>query len=62
MSPIVIAHKAESSEGERPSKCEQTQKLMLICSDVPKKATTENSKFPYCLLKWMNPTRCKYTL
>ena len=26
---------------EHPRKCEQTAKLMLICSDVPKKAITE---------------------
>ena len=50
MSGILIAHKVESSEGDRPSKYEQTHKLMLICSDVPKKAITENSKSPYCLL------------
>ena len=36
--------------------------LAGICSDVPKKAITEDSKFSYCLLTWMNPTYWKYTL
>ena len=38
MSKILMAQKAESSEGDRLSKYEQTHKLMLICSDVPKRA------------------------
>ena len=45
-----------------PSKYEQTHKLKLICSNVLKKAITENSKFSYCVSTDMNPIYCKYTL
>lgn len=38
MSTIFIAHKGESSERDLPRKYEQTQNLMLICSDMLKKA------------------------
>ena len=41
MSSIIRAQNVESSKREHPGKCEQTTKLMLICSDVPKKAITE---------------------
>lgn len=34
----------ESSEGDHPSKCEQTHKLRLIYSDIPKKVIIENSE------------------
>ena len=50
MAIILTVHKVESSEGDFPSKYEQTHKLMLICSDVSKKAITENSKLSYSLL------------
>ena len=61
MSAIIIAQKVESSGGDRPSKYEQTHKLMLICSDGPKKAIRENSNLLYCLLTEMNRTYFKYT-
>ena len=44
MSTIFIAHKGESSERDLPRKYEQTQNLMLICSDMLKKAISENVK------------------
>ena len=62
MSTILIAQKVESSEEDRPGKYKQTHRLFLICSDVPKKAIAENSKFSYYLLTSMNTLCCKYTL
>ena len=47
MSAILIVHQVESSERDRSSKDERTHKLMVICSDVPRKAITEYSKFSY---------------
>lgn len=38
MSTIFIANKGESSERDLPRKYEQTHNLMLICSDMLKKA------------------------
>ena len=49
MSTILPVHKAESSEGDSSGKYRRTHKLILVCSNVPKKAITENSKFPCCL-------------
>ena len=62
MSIILRVNKVESSEGDRSSKYERTNKLMLIYSDMPKKAITKDSKFSYYLSTSMNPTCCKYTL
>ena len=50
MSAILLVHRVKSSEGDGPSKYEQTHKLMLICDGVPKRAIIENSKYSYCLL------------
>ena len=50
MSIILTVHKVESSEGDFLSKYERTHKLILIYSDVSKKAITENAKFSYSLL------------
>ena len=45
MSKNHKAHKVdESSEGDHPSKYEQTHKLTLIYSDIPKKVIIENSE------------------
>ena len=57
--------KVESSNEECPDKYEQTQKLMLTCSNVPKKKKkniTENPKFRCCLLSQMNPSCYTNTL
>lgn len=58
MSAILLVHRVKSSEGDRPSKYEQTHKLMLIWSNVPKKAITEDLKSSYCLSTKSEP----YTL
>ena len=60
MSTILIAKKVKSSEEDR--KYKQTDKLLLTCSDVPKKAIAENSKISFHLLTSMNTVCCKYTL
>ena len=41
MSAILRTQNVESSKRDRPGKCEQTVKLMLFYSDVPKKVIAE---------------------
>ena len=43
MSTILTVHEYESSEGDYSKKYKRTHKLMLILSDVPKKAITKFS-------------------
>ena len=38
MPSILTVQNVESSKIEHPGKCKKTIKLMLICSDVPKKS------------------------
>ena len=49
MSAILIVYKVEFSDADGSSKYDRTDKLMLICSVVAKKAITMDSKCSYCL-------------
>lgn len=46
MVTILIAYKVEYSEKD-PQQMRANPQSVLICSDVPKKPITENSKFSY---------------
>ena len=48
MSEILIAQKVKSSERVCPGKNEQTDKLMVICSDVSQNVIKDASNFICC--------------